>query len=61
MNYNKRLSYCKNNETQIGIYTGNGMTQEKLLIWIRQALLILLKTAIFVKSEMKIGMKSICE
>lgn len=28
MNNNKRLAYCKNNNTQIGIHTGNGTTQE---------------------------------
>lgn len=28
MNINKRLAYCKNNETQIGIHSGNGTTQE---------------------------------
>ena len=28
MNHNKRLVYCKNNETQMGIHTANGTTQE---------------------------------
>ena len=28
MNKNKRLAYCKNNNTQVGIHTGNGTTQE---------------------------------
>lgn len=28
MNYNKRLVYCKNKDTQIGIHTGNGTTRE---------------------------------
>ena len=28
LNINKRLAYCKNNETQIGIHTGNGTTKE---------------------------------
>lgn len=28
MNYNKRLAYCKNNDTQMGIHTANGTTQE---------------------------------
>lgn len=28
MNINKRLAYCKNNETQVGIHTGNGTTRE---------------------------------
>ena len=28
MNKNKRLAYCKSNDTQVGIHTGNGTTQE---------------------------------
>lgn len=28
MNKNKRLAYCKNNDTQVGIHTGNGTTRE---------------------------------
>lgn len=28
MNINKRLAYCKNNETQMGIHSGNGTTRE---------------------------------
>ena len=27
MNINKRLAYLRNNDTQVGIHTGNGVTQ----------------------------------
>ena len=28
MNTNKRLAYCKDNDTQVGFHTGNGITKE---------------------------------